>query len=184
MIRDFVGGWHWLALRGAIAILFGVAALLWPAVTLWALVVLWGVFAFADGIFSLGGVLVGNIQRNRGWWVFRGLAGVAIGIIIFLWPSITALALLMVIAAWAFITGLAQIVIAVLLRRAIRHEWVLGALGVLSIILAIVLVVNPSAGAVAVAWIIGWYALVFGLMLFALAWEVRRESLFPRASRM
>lgn len=184
MIRDFVGGWRWLALRGAIAVLFGVAALLWPAVTLWALVVLWAAFAFADGVFSLSGVLAGNIQRNRGWWVFRGLAGVAIGIITFLWPSITALALLMIISAWAFITGLAQIVIAVFLRRAIRHEWVLAALGTLSIIFGVVLAVNPRAGAVAVAWIIGWYALVFGLMLFALTWEVRRESLFPRASRM
>ncbi len=183
-IRDFVGGWRWLAVRGATAILFGVAALLWPAVTLWALMVLWAVFAFADGVFSLGGVLAGNIRRNRGWWAFRGLAGVAIGIITFLWPSITALALLMVIAAWAFITGLAQIVIAVFLRRVIRHEWVLGALGTLSTICGIVLVVNPSAGAVAVAWIIGWYALVFGLMLFALAWEVRRESLLLHASRM
>ena len=110
------------------------------------------------------------------------MAGVAIGIITFLWPSITALALLLVISAWAFITGLAQIVIAVFLRRVIRHEWVLAALGTLSAIFGVVLVMNPSAGAVAVAWIIGLYALVFGLMLFALAWEVHRESLLSRSS--
>ena len=42
MIRTYVGDWRLVALRGAIAVLFGVGALLWPELTLWALVVLWG----------------------------------------------------------------------------------------------------------------------------------------------
>jgi len=44
------GQWWGVALRGLVAILFGVLALTWPGLTLDALVLLFGVFVLADGI--------------------------------------------------------------------------------------------------------------------------------------
>ena len=89
MIRDFIGDGHWLILQGFIAVFFGLATLVWPGVTLWILVLLWGVFATIDGLFAIGAVVIGNMERHRGWWALRGITGIAIGIITLLWPSIT-----------------------------------------------------------------------------------------------
>jgi uncharacterized membrane protein HdeD (DUF308 family) len=90
------------------------------------------------------------------------------------WPGITALALLYVIAAWALLTGAVRIALAVQLRRVIEHEWLMVLSGVLSIAFAALLVITPGAGALAITWLIGWFALLFGSMLFALAWRLHK----------
>lgn len=175
MIRDHVGDWRLLAVRGVLAVGFGVVTLVWPEITLWAVVVTWGVFALLDGIGSLAAAFTGDVVRGRGWLVAHGVLGVAAGLVAFIWPDITGLVLLFVIAVWAFLSGLAKLVTAVQLRRELRHEWVLGAVGVLSMGFAVLLVVTPGAGVLVITWLIGWYAVILGLALMALAWELRRE---------
>ena len=181
MIRDYVGDWRLVAVRGVLAVGFGVVTLVWPEITLWAVVVTWGVFALLDGIGSLAAAFTGDVVRGRGWLIVHGVLGVAAGLIAFIWPDITGLVLLFVIAAWAFLSGLAKLVTAVQLRRELRHEWVLGAVGVLSMGFAVMLVVTPGTGVLVITWLIGWYAIILGVALLALAWEVRRE--LPSASR-
>ncbi len=175
MIRDYVGDWRLLAVRGLLAVGFGVVTLVWPEITLWAVVVTWGVFALLDGIGSLVAAFTGDVVRGRGWLVVHGVLGVAAGLIAFIWPDITGLVMLFVIAVWAFLSGLAKLVTAVQLRRELQHEWILGAVGVLSMGFAVMLVVTPGTGVLVITWLIGWYAIVLGLALLALAWEVRRE---------
>lgn len=184
MIRDFVGDWRLLALRGAVAVLFGMATLAWPGLTLWALVVMFGAFVLIDGVTGLWAVMSGRVEHDRAWWTLYALAGVAAGIVTFAWPSITGLALLFVIAAWAFMAGLVKLVAAVRMRKEIEHEWLLGAIGVLSMAVGVFLVVTPGAGALVITWAIGWFAIAFGVMLFALAWEVYQEARASRPTRM
>lgn len=175
MIRDYVGDWRLLAVRGLLAVGFGVVTLVWPEITLWAVVVTWGAFALLDGIGSLAAAFTGNVVRGRGWLLVHGVLGVAAGLVAFIWPDITGLVLLFVIAAWAFLSGLAKLVTAVQLRRELQHEWVLGAVGVLSMGFAVMLVITPGTGVLVITWLIGWYAILLGLAFLALAWEVRRE---------
>jgi uncharacterized membrane protein HdeD (DUF308 family) len=176
MIRDYVGDWRLLVVRGLLALGFGVVTLVWPEITLWAVVVTWGVFALLDGIGSLVAAFGGTVVRGRAWLIVHGVLGVAAGVIAFVWPDITGLVMLFVIAVWAFLSGLAKLVTAIQLRREIRHEWVLGAVGVISMGFAVVLVVTPGTGVLVITWLIGWYAVVLGLALLGLAWEVRRET--------
>jgi uncharacterized membrane protein HdeD (DUF308 family) len=159
--------WIWVV-RGIAAILFGVLAFLAPASSLAALVMLWGAYALFDGVFALAIAA----QRGReglpwGWMVFEGLVGIAAGVTTFVWPAITALVLLAVIAARSLLTGVAEIAAAIALRREISGEWLLGASGVMSIAFGALLLARPAAGALAVVWIIGGYALVFGALLVA-----------------
>ena len=177
MIREFVGDWLLIAVRGVAAVLFGSATLIWPDATLWVLVVLWGAYALVDGVFSLAAAVAGRrIVAHRGWLVFSGLVGIAAGLVTLVWPSITALVLLYVIAFWAIVIGALMIATAVRLRAAIRHEWALAVAGAVSVLLGVVLLVTPGAGALAITWAIGWYALVSGVMLLTLAWQVRHRT--------
>jgi uncharacterized membrane protein HdeD (DUF308 family) len=165
-----------LALRGLAALVFGVMTLVWPGITLTALVLLWGFFALVDGMASLMDLVNRRAVAAPRWpLVVRGIAGVAAGIITWIWPGITALALLYVIAAWAFVIGMVEIATAVEFRRELEQEWILGLAGALSIVFAVLLVITPGAGALAITWLIGWYAIVVGAVFLATAWEARGE---------
>src|SRR4051794_12752986 len=89
-----LGNWRSVALRAAAAIVFGVLTLVWPEITLWALVLLFGAFVLVDGLFALAGAFGRHAPERRGWLVAEGIAGIGIGLITFIWPDVTALALL------------------------------------------------------------------------------------------
>jgi len=174
MLYILARNWWAIALRGLFAVLFGIAAFVWPGLTLAALVILWGAYALVDGIFNLVAALRAA-QKKMTWWplVLEGILGIAAGVVAFLWPGITALALLYLIAAWAILTGIVEIIAAVRLRHAISGEWMLGLAGLLSIVFGVILIAAPGAGALAVIWMIGAYAVVFGIVLIALGFRLR-----------
>jgi len=173
--------WGWIALRGVAAVIFGVLAFAWPGVTLVVLALFFGAYALIDGIFALVAAYRGREGSTPVWpLVLIGLLGVAAGIATFLWPELTALALLMFIAAWALLIGIAQIAAAIRLRKEIDNEWMLGASGALSVLFGALMIASPGAGAVAVAWIIGAYAIAFGVMLIALGFRLKKVPIGRR----
>jgi len=147
------------------AVLFGLLALAWPGLTLTALVILWGAFALVTR--SPG------TEHHRLLLALQGVAGVGAGVVTFVWPSITALALLLVIAAWTLFMGLSEIGAAVRYRTALRHHWLVALSGVLSVAVGVALIAAPVAGALAITWLIGWWALVFGALALSEAWHLR-----------
>jgi uncharacterized membrane protein HdeD (DUF308 family) len=183
LVRGMVGpvmltlarNWWLLVVRGVLAVVFGILAFVLPGATVTALVILFGAFMLVDGVFALVSAWR-RAERRMLWWPFllEGLSGVAIGIITFLWPGVTAFALLYLIAAWAFVTGVFEIAAAIRLRKEIRGEWVLALIGIASILFAALVVLFPGEGAVAIVWAIGAYAVVFGILLVALGLRLRR----------
>lgn len=166
--------WWLVVLRGVFAILFGVLAFIWPGITIGALVILFGAYALIDGVSSVAtGVM--HWQENDRWWVMllEGIAGIVFGILTFVWPAVTAVVLLFFIAVWAIITGVLELVAAVRLRKEIDGEWALGLAGVLSVLFGIVMLLRPGAGALALIWVIGSYAIVFGVLLIFLGFKLR-----------
>jgi uncharacterized membrane protein HdeD (DUF308 family) len=178
MVMVLARNWWALVLRGLFAVLFGITAFAWPGITLGALVLLYGAYSLVDGVFAVAAALVGR-PRGMPWWalLLEGLAGIAVGIMTVAWPGITALVLLYLIAAWAVATGVFEIVAAIRLRKEIRGEWILALSGVLSVLFGLALVVNPGAGALAVVWLIGAYAIAFGILLIALGFRLRSYAL-------
>jgi uncharacterized membrane protein HdeD (DUF308 family) len=176
MLILWLGDWRALALRGLVALAFGMLTLIWPDLTLWALVLLFGAFVLVDGMFTLAAVIRKEPETRdaRGWLIFEGIASIAAGVITFVWPDITALALLFVIAAWAFVLGALRLAVAIRLRHAIDDWWLPALSGALSIAFAVLLVITPGAGALAITWLIGWFAVFIGVLLLMLAFRVRK----------
>ena len=165
---------HWwvFALRGVAAVIFGMLAFIWPGVTLAVLVLLWGAYALADGILALLASFRTD-QDHRWALLVEGVVGIAAGVATFAWPGLTALVLVYIIAVWALITGVLEVVAAIRLRQVIHNEWWLVLSGIASLLFGIALVVAPGAGALALIWLIGAYAIIFGVLLLGLAFRLR-----------
>ena len=166
--------WWLLLLRGLVAIAFGVFAWLQPAVSLAALVLTFGAFSLADGILAVWSAIAGR-KAHEDWWVLLlwGLVGIGIGILTFIAPAVTAIALVFYIAIWAVATGVLEIVAAIRLRKDIEGEWLLALAGVVSVVFGVLLALQPGTGALALLWLIASYAVVFGILLVVLAFKAR-----------
>src|ERR1700693_548759 len=160
MLHSLAKNWWALALRGLVALMFGLLTFVLPGITLVTLILLFGAYALADGIFNI--IAFFRVASHHWALLIEGLIGIIAGILTFVWPGITALALLYVIAFWAVFTGVMEVVAAVNLRHVITNEWALIFSGVLSVIFGLLLVIQPGAGALALVWLIGIYAVIFG----------------------
>ena len=168
--------WWLLLLRGVAAMVFGAIAFLWPGITLLSLTYLWGAYAFADGIFGLWAAVVsqGGDTSSRWWLGISGIISLLASTVAFFWPGMTALVLLMFIASWAIVIGGLQIYGAIQVRKVVQNEWWLILSGLLSIAFGVTMVAQPGAGALAVVWIIAWYAMLFGWMYVGLAFRLKK----------
>ncbi len=163
--------WWAVGLRGLLAVVFGVVALVFPGITLTALVYRFGAYALVDGVFAVA-TAVGGSGGHRAWFVLEGVAGVAAGILAFAFPQITGAALVYLVAAWAVVTGAFEMAAGFALP--VSKDWLLVLAGLASVAFGVIVVLNPGAGALAVVWLIGLYAIVFGVLFIVLAFRLLR----------
>ena len=170
----FIRNWGFVALRGVVAVVFGVLTILRPGVTLAVLILLFGGYAIANGLFTII-TAVANRHGESHWGalVVSGVLSIAFGVAALLMPGITGIVLLYIIAGWAILTGVSEIITAIRLRKVITGEWLLVIAGVVSIAFGLLLVMFPGAGALAVTLWIGVYAVMVGILLIALALRLR-----------
>jgi uncharacterized membrane protein HdeD (DUF308 family) len=168
--------WVWL-LRGIVAILFAVLAFAQPGITLAALVLLYGAYVLVDGAFA---VSAGIMTKTWGL-ILSGVLGIIAGALTFAYPGITALVLLYIIAFWALLTGILEIIAAIRFRKEIENEWMLGIGGALSVLIGLWMIARPGVGALSIVWLIACYALLYGILMTALAFRLRslRTRLSP-----
>jgi uncharacterized membrane protein HdeD (DUF308 family) len=175
LAESLARNWWLLLLRGIAGVAFGVLAFAWPGLTLFALVLLYGAYALVDGVFAIVAAIKSRGRAPTGWLALVGVLGIAAGIVTFLWPGITALALLALIAAWSILHGVFEVVGAIRLRREIRGEGLLILSGLLSVAFGVAVLIWPGAGALALVWLIGGYAIVFGVLMIVLSFRLRRH---------
>ena len=175
-LRQALGDyWLLFLLRGVAAIVFGVLSLVWPEVSLATLVMLFGAFVLVDGLFALvAGFLGKTVAISRWWLLVVGLLGILAGVVTFVWPGMTTLILLYFIAGWAVSTGVFQIVGAVRVRREIDNEWLMILNGALSVLFGVAQFLMPGAGALALIWMIGAWAILYGILMIGFALRVRQ----------
>jgi len=167
--------WWLLLLRGLVAIAFGVIAFFWPDITLVALVYLFGIYAIVDGLVAVGAAFNALGDAGPRWWLgLSGVVSILAGLAAFLHTGTTTLVLLVFIAVWAIFIGLMQIWGAIELRKILDDAWLLGLTGALATAFGVILLARPGAGALALVWVIGWFAIVFGSLYIALAFRLKK----------
>ncbi len=165
--------WWIFILRGLLAILLGVIAFVAPGLALATFVVLFAFWMLIDGAAAL--IHTWQSRGKGNWWLglLEGIAGIVAGILALAWPAITALVLLLLVGSWAIVTGVMEVWAAIRLRAVIQGELLLGLSGVISVLFGLFVIVFPGAGIFSVLWLIGIYAIVFGLALVWLGWRLR-----------
>jgi len=159
---------------GVLAVLFGLAALFWPGKTLFVLILLFGAYTLVDGVFA---IVAGIMDSSRRWLLLiEGALGAVAGLILLVNPGLGAVVLLYVIAFWAIITGVMEILAAISLRQEIDNTWLMILGGGLSVLFGLILAVLPGAGLLSLTWLIGAYALVFGIAFIVLGFRVRGSA--------
>jgi len=167
--------WKATALRGVLAIAFAVVILIWPNIGLTTLIALFGAYALVSGAAMLAGAFRLPIRGGqRTWLAFEGLLGIAVGVVVFVWPGLSALGLLYAIAAWATAIGVLEFALAFVLPLSGGRSLLLGLSGLLSVAFGVVMFAHPGAGAIALLSLIAAFALVSGVMQIASALELRR----------
>jgi uncharacterized membrane protein HdeD (DUF308 family) len=181
MIKTVAKYWWVFSVRGILAIVFGVAALLWPSLTLGVMVLLFGLFALCEGLLTILTSL-GKGDEKGGWTLLlEGLAGLLVCVVVLLgsslgsilWPKVAAEMLVYYIAGWAVLSGLFKIGTALRIRAEIEGEWILGLNGLISIAVGLILILRPGAGVLAVAWLIGSFAVILGIFQLLLGLKLR-----------
>ncbi len=176
LLHALAKNWWLILLRGLAAIAFGVIAFMMPGIGIASLVILYGAYAMVDGIVALVAAFSGEAKDQRWWLAAIGLLGLAVGVMTLMWPGVTALALLYFIAFWAIAIGVMQIVGAIRMRKEIDNEWWLGLGGLLSVLLGVVMILMPGAGALGLIWAIASFAIVYGVTLVMLSLRLRKHN--------
>lgn len=166
----------WVGLRGALALIFGIVLLVYPEISLAALVLTFGAVAFVDGIAMIVSAVADRHVSGRGWTIFQGILSIVTGVVVWVWPDLSALALLYVIGTWAIVIGLLQIGSAfeLLLDGGDRALLVLA--GLVSIAFGVIMWVHPGAGALALITLISAFAIVTGTTLLVTSFRIRRHK--------
>ena len=167
--------WWALVLRGIVAILLAIVTFAIPGITLAVLATVFGFYALIDGVLAIVSTIKA-VQGHRRWGAFllEGILGILVGLYAIFSPIAAAATFVTIMAICAVVTGILEISAAIRLRRHVQGEWMLVLSGVLSILLGIALFIAPVAGAVFFAYLLAGYGLIFGILLIALGFRVRR----------
>lgn len=167
----WLGSFRTLMVRGFFTALFGLLLVGWPGTSLRALILVFGVFALIDGaLIILAGWNRWPEGPARVIATVTGVVAMLAGAAMLAWPGATALVLLWLIALRAAVIGVAEIMIATHVDRYAPGSWLIATMGVLSILVAVLLVANPAGGLLVIVRVFGIYAAVLGLLTVAEAW--------------
>lgn len=179
LLVDLRQAWPMLLVRAVLAVALGLVALIWPGITLLILAWAFGIYAAIDGITQI----IDGIRRRtqRRWWLslLLGLLGLVAGAVALVWPDMTAIVLAILVGAWAVVTGVGEVFAAVRQLRSERRGGRLLLAGVLSVVAGVLILVWPVPGAIVLALLIGWFSMLYGIVLAVLAMQLRSAAQSP-----
>lgn len=174
VVRTLSQNWWLYLMRGVLSIALGVVALVLPGRTLAVVILLFGLFVLINGIVEVFAA-IGAAGTNRpwGWRLAAGILGVAAGLAILRWPGITALLVLFLVGIWAIVIGTIGIVEAIADHRELSRAWLVALIGCVSVLFGIAMFAWPTVGLLTLVYLVGIYAIVYGVLSCVLAFRLR-----------
>ena len=176
MLETLQKNWWLIAVRGVLAIVFGILALASPYIVIFSLITFFAFFAILSGFFILTLAFLGETD-NKGLRIIEGLIFLGAGIVVLLNPVSALGGIMIFIAAWAILSGLVHIVGAIKMRKVITNEWLMILNGVISIIFGILLAGNLIQGAGVMLMVFGAFAILSGIFSIMLAFRIKTYKL-------
>ena len=166
-----------VATQGLLSIIFGIVIFAWPGLTL-------AIFIYAYAFYLLINGLVGffhsfsSRKTNSAWWVYLldAILSIIIGLAILFWPGITALVVVYIVAAWAMIAGILKVLLMFASGQDFADRLFSLILGIILVVFSVFLFVNPGKGVLALVNLIALFSILYGVLLFFLAFVVRRYA--------
>jgi uncharacterized membrane protein HdeD (DUF308 family) len=167
--------WWLVGLRGILGIIFGLICLLTPGIAVGALILLFAAYMLVDGLFAIAAGFR-NARNGERWGLLllEGFVDIAAAAVAFLWPGLTLVVLIWIVAIWAIISGALMLASAFTLKKD-HGRWWLALGGIASLVFGVLLVIEPLVGAVVLVMWIGAYALIFGIVLLVLAFQLHSK---------
>ena len=173
VVRRLHQNWWLVLLQGVLSVVLGGLALAMPGVTLGALILLWGLFALLNGVVDVFSALgAASSHRSWGWHLAGGLVGILAGLAILCWPGLSALFVLYLVAIWAIMMGIVRLVGAIADHEALPHAWLVALAGVVSVLFGIAMFAWPGVGLLTLVYLVGIYAIVYGLITCVMAFRL------------
>jgi uncharacterized membrane protein HdeD (DUF308 family) len=167
--------WWVPVVRGAVAIVFGLIAMIWPHITAGAILWVVAIFAIVDGIVALYDAIRYRSENGTALGVTLGVVAIVFGVVALVWPGPTIAVFAIIVGIWALAAGLIQLVASIDLRSVIGSGWGWGVVtGSLTIILGLLLIFWPHGSVAALVVILGIWAIVVGILLMIVGFQVRR----------
>jgi uncharacterized membrane protein HdeD (DUF308 family) len=159
-----------LILRGLLNIILGLVAVTWPGLTLYILILIFAINILIVGMFAIFEPLFDKRNQHSVLTALLGILGVILGIFLIARPEIAAGVVVLLIAIWALCFGV------VASNEKIKGSWFLILTGIISLIFGVYMLFNPLAGALALVWVIGLYAILSGIILVAASFFVKSKA--------
>jgi len=164
----------WVNLIAGIAMtVVGLLLLAAPAATTVFLIQLLAIYWLIDGIVRLASLFVN--RSGWGWKLFMGILGVLAGLAVLqhpLWATI------LVPATLIFLVGLMGIVLGIVqIIAAFRGAgWGTGLLGAASVLLGLLIIMNPLPSTIALPFVLGLFAIMGGILGMVAAFGMRSRA--------
>jgi len=176
-LSTIAASWRALALRGLVALLFGLVVLFWPGLVLAVLALLFGIYAMVDGATTfVPAFRSSDRDARRSLPLAEGAVGIIAGLVALLWVGMSGNGLIYVIVGWALATGVLKILTAMVLRTEVENGWMLAGSGALSVLFGVLLAVLAGSDVPFLARLIGVFAVVVGLALIVFAFRLRERT--------
>jgi uncharacterized membrane protein HdeD (DUF308 family) len=175
--------WIFAIIRGILAIIFGFIALFAPIATAIVLAIFIGAWAIVDGVFDIIEAIRHRGSSSMALRIVWGAVSILFGILVLVWPGMSLGVLVIFVGIWAIIIGVLEIMASIRHRAIPNSGWVWGIIGGgLAILFGILVLIRPGTGLITIIWIIGIWAIVWGITLIVLGVQLRKAANTPEAS--
>ena len=169
--------WIFAIIRGVLGIIFGLVALFAPIATAVVLAIVIGAWAIVDGVFDIIEAIRHRGSSSMALRIVWGAVSILFGILVLVWPGMSLGVLVIFVGIWAIIIGVLEIMASIRHRAVPNSGWVWGIIGgALAILFGILVLVRPSTGLVTIIWIIGIWAIAWGITLIVLGVQLRKAA--------